>query len=343
METLEGLDQQTSASNISFLERAQFNDAFVNTRRLGVAAALTGKDDLYRIEAGLFAAHSIDSSFDNDGWIGAMRLAYAPRLGGGRVHIAANYQHRNFQSNNGGVASVSVSSPSTNQLARYRARPFLQTTDVRFVDTGSFAASGDDIVGVELGGIFGSIHVAGEAQWTKVDAYRAGALAAGLDAFAGGNSAVVATGDPTFFGAYGEVGWFITGETRAYSGNVWGRTKVLKPLSKGGPGAWQLVARLDYVDLDSSSLINGATNNFATGVATLAPLDVRRGRGGKQTGVLLGVNWYPIDYIRIMLSYIHVNVKGGPLAAQIKPLSVLPVDQRSYSTDALAARLQIEF
>ena len=90
-------------------------------------------------EAGLFTAHGIDNSFDNDGWIGAARAVYAPNLGNGRLHLALNYQHREFQSNNGGVASVSANAPSTNQVARYRARPFLQTTDVRFVDTGSFA------------------------------------------------------------------------------------------------------------------------------------------------------------------------------------------------------------
>lgn len=341
-ETLNGLEQITSSNYISFLERTQFNDAFVNTRRLGLSLGVANATDWLRFDAGLFTAHSIDASVDNDGWIGAARLVYAPEIGGGRLHIGANFQHREFQSNNAGTASVSVGAPSTNQLARYRARPFLQTTDVRFVDTGSFAARGDDVIGVELAGVFKSLYFAGEAQWTKVDAYRAGDIATGLDAFAGGNSAVVPTGDPTFFGVYGEIGYFLTGETRGYKEGAWGRTKVLKPLGKGG-GAWQIAARFDYLDLDSDKLKNGPTNNFATGVSQLAALNARLGRGGQQTGYLLGLNWYPNDYVRFMLNYIHTRVKGGPLAATVEPLSTLPVDQRKYSTDGFAVRAQVDF
>ena len=101
-ETLNGLDQITSSNYITFLERGQMNDAFSNTRRLGAAAALLGKDDQYRFEAGLFTAHGIDASFDNDGWIGAARGVYAPKIGSGRLHLSVNYQHREFQQNNGG-------------------------------------------------------------------------------------------------------------------------------------------------------------------------------------------------------------------------------------------------
>jgi phosphate-selective porin OprO/OprP len=340
-ETLNGLEQISSSNNITFLERTQFNDAFLNARRLGAAVALTGKDDAYRVEAGLFTAHAIDGSFDNDGWIAAGRAVVAPEAVGGRLHLGVNIQHREFQSNNAGIASVSVNSPSTNQFARYRARPFLQTTDIRFVDTGSFAAKGDTIVGVELAGVFKSFHVAGEAQWTRVRTYRPGDRASGLDSFAN-DIGVTPTENPGFFGIYGEVGYFLTGETRGYKDNVWGRTKVLNPLDKGGAGAWQIAARFDYLDLDSAALKAAPVNNFSTGVATPSGAS-RLGRGGTQTGILVGLNWYPMDYMRLMFNYVHVRVEGGPLAALVKPLSVLPLDQRKYSTDAFAARMQVEF
>jgi phosphate-selective porin OprO and OprP len=341
-ETLNGLEQISSSNNVTFLERSQMDDAFLNTRRLGAAVAYQTEE--VRLEGGLFAGHSIDSSFNNDGWIGAVRGTYSPKAFGGQLHIGANWQHREFQSNDGGTASISNNAPSTNQLARYRARPFTQLTDVRFVDTGQFAASGDDIFGLEAAAIFKGLYLSGEAQWTKTNAYKAGDLASGLDVFAGGNSAVVATSDPTFFGIYGEVGYFLTGETRAYKDGIWGRTKVLKPMGKaGGTGAFQIAARFDYLDLDSNKLKNGLTNNFTTGATSLAAANTRLGRGGKQTGYLFALNWYPIDYIRVMLNYSRVDVRGGPLAAQVKPLSVLPVDQRGYGVDLFAARLQLEF
>jgi phosphate-selective porin OprO and OprP len=279
---------------------------------------------------------------DNNGWIGATRLTYAPYVGKGFVHMGLNFQHREFQSNNNGVASVSTGAPSTNQIARYRARPFLQTTDVRYVDTGNIAASGDNIFGAELYGVFGPLHLGGEAQYLKVNSYAPGSIRTGLDAFAGG-SVVTPTDDPSFWGGHFEIGYFFTGETRGYKNGLWDRTKVLNPFNKGGSGAIQLVGRLDYLDLDSSRVKSAVTTNFANGTTTLAALNSRLGRGGKQTGYQLGLTWIPTDYVRFLLNYIHTDVTGGPLAAQTKPLSTAPIDQRSFSTDAVALRAQIDF
>lgn len=342
-ESLNGLEQISSSNNISFTERAAFNDAFTNTRRLGGAVAWRDDENGIRAEAGLFTAHSIDNSFDNDGWIAAGRLVYAPKALGGQLHFGATVQQREFASNNNGTASVSVNAPSTNQLARYRARPNTQLTDVRFVDTGSFAAKSDRILGLELAAIFPGFYFAGEGQWTKVNAYRAGDIATGLDSFANGNSAVTPTGDPSFFGIYAEAGYFLTGETRGYKDGLWGRTKVLKPIDKKGVGAFQIAGRFEYLDLDSNALKNGLTNNFLNGSSSLAALNARLGRGGTQTSYLLALNWYPIDYVRFMLNYGRVDVEGGPLAASVDPLSTLPVDQRTYSVDVVAARMQLEF
>ena len=341
-ESLDGMEQITSSRWSSFIERAQANDAFGNTRRLGLSLNVHSKDNLFRFDTGLFAAHSIDASIDNDGWIGAARVTYAPYVANGFVHMGLNFQHREFQSNDNAVASTSVSGPSTNQIARYRARPFLQTTDVRYVDTGNFAAKSDNIFGAELYGVFKSLHFGGEAQYVKVNAYKSGDIRTGLDAFNGG-SAVTPTGDPSFFSGFFEAGYFLTGETRGYKNGAWDRTKVLHPLNKGGSGAFQLLGRIDYLDLDTAKLKNAATNNFATGVPTLAALNTRLGRGGKQTGYLFGLTWIPVDYVRFLANYIHTEVEGGPLAATVKPLSTDPVDKRKYSTDAFAIRASIDF
>lgn len=341
-ETLNGMEQMTSSRWSSFIERAQINDAFGNTRRLGAAVGLKSADNLLRFDAGLFAAHSIDASMDNDGWIAASRLTYTPTLLGGFVHFGANYQHREFQSNDNAVASTSTGAPSTNQFARYRARPFLQTTDVRFVDSGNFAAKGDDIFGAELYGVFKSLHIGGEAQYLKAKPYAPGSIATGLDAFAGGTG-VTPDGKPGFFGGHFEVGYFLTGETRGYKNGLWDRTKVLNPLSKGGIGAFQLTGRFDYLNLNSDKLKNAVTTTFATGATTLASAASRLARGGTQTGYLLGLTWIPQDNLRFLLNYIHTDVQGGPLAATANPTSADPIDQRSYSTDAFAVRASFDF
>ncbi len=338
-ETMDGLEQISSSRFVSFIERSQMNDAFTNTRRLGVSFGLQDKTNTMRFNAGLFTAHTIDASVDNDGWIAAARATYSPQAFGGTLHIGANYQHRKFQSNASAVASVSANSPSINQIARYRARPFLQTTGERFVDTGNFAAKSDDIIGAELAGIFGPFHFAGEAQYTKVNAYKAGDIETGLDAFTGG-TLVVPSGDPSFFSWYAEVGYFLTGETRGYKNGLWDRTKVLHPFDKGGWGAFQINARYDFLDLDSNKLKNGFSNNFGTGVFSTSNSLTR---GGKQTGYQLGLIWIPQDYVRFLVQYVRTEVEGGPSAALAKPTSTKPLDERTYGFDSVAVRAQFDF
>ena len=167
-------DQQLALSQ---LHRARaFDDAFINTRRLGINVGYVNKAGDFRLNAGLLAAHSIDCSLDNERLDrrGARSLFAAD----GRQPAALRHQlpaprvpdeQRQRRSRHSGSGQ-----PSTNQLARYRARPFSQLTDVRFVDTGNFAAKSDDIIGLEAAGIFKSLHVAAEGQYLKSNAYDAG-------------------------------------------------------------------------------------------------------------------------------------------------------------------------
>src|SRR5687767_3251911 len=341
-ETWNGLEQISSSRFISFLERAAFNDAFINTRRIGLSAGLVNKAGDMRLNAGLFTAHSIDAGFDNDGWIAAARGVYSPLMGSNQLHFGANLQHRHFQTNAGSTVSNSVGAPSTNQLARYRARPFSQTTDVRFVDTGNFAAKSDNIFGLEAAGIFKSLHVVAEGQYLKSNAYGPGDTFDGDDAldFFPTATVLVPDGNPSFWGGYLEAGYFLTGETRGYKNGTWDRTKVLKPFSKDGWGALQLNARLDYLDLASGKLRNGFNNNFATGVSTAS---VGLGRGGTQLGFLAGLIWIPEDYFRVLLNYAHAEIEGGPQAAVAEPDSSKPINKRKYGVDTILTRVQVDF
>ena len=159
----------------------------------------------------------------------------------------------NFSRHGAAVNAQSGGEPSANQRARYRARPFTQLTDQRFVNTDFFAAKSDDIVGLEFAGIFKSLHFAAEGQYIVANAYdRGDTLAAGdpLDLFSGA-SVFVPTGNPSFWGGYAELGYYFTGETRGYKTGTWDRTKVLSPFSKGGGEPQPRPGRLS--DLDSSA------------------------------------------------------------------------------------------
>jgi len=351
-ETNNGLEQITSSRFTSFVERAAFDDAFINTRRLGINLGYVNTAGDFRIRGGLWTAHSIDSTLDNDGWIGAARAVYSPLMDGNQLHFGLNYQHREFQSNNAGSSSNSsgVGQPSVNQTARYRARPFSQLTDVRFVDTGNYAAKSDDIIGIEAAGIFKSLHVAAEAQYLKSNAYDAGdtldhmALTGdNINLFPGNAQTVlVPDGNPSFWGGYVEAGYFLTGETRGYKNGLWDRTKVLQPFSKGGWGAFQVIGRLDYLDLDSSKLHEAFNNNFADGTFAASNNFTR---GGTQLGLLAGLTWIPEDYIRVLLNYSHSFIQGGPFADEVEGVSTSNPDaaDEKYGVDAVQMRFQIDF
>jgi phosphate-selective porin OprO/OprP len=346
-ETLNGLEQITSSRFTSFMERAAFDDAFVNTRRIGVSAGYMNAAGDLRFNAGLFTGHSIDGTFDNESWIGAVRATYSPLMGTNQLHFGANFQHREFQSNNNGTTASAAGQPSTNQFARYRARPYSQTTDIRFVDTGNYAAKSDDIFGLEFGGIFNSLHVAAEGQYLSSSAYGEGETLDfsenNLNRFPGDTvTALVPDGNPSFWGGYVEAGYFLTGETRGYKNGLWDRTKVLKPFSKGGWGAVQINGRLDYLDLDSGKLKEAFNNNFQAGTSAASTIYTR---GGKQLGLLASVVWIPEDWMRFYFQYSHAFVTGGPLADEVSGLSSSDpdVDDYDYGVDFFGTRAQIDF
>src|SRR5918996_609353 len=54
-ETNNGLEQISSSRWSSFIERAAFDDAFINTRRLGINLGHVSTDNVFRVNAGLWA------------------------------------------------------------------------------------------------------------------------------------------------------------------------------------------------------------------------------------------------------------------------------------------------
>jgi phosphate-selective porin OprO/OprP len=324
------LETMTSSRLGSFLERASFTDAFNYNRRLGIGLQLSDKKaDSYLVQAGIFSTpiddisvsgSSLANSFTRTGWQASLRALWTPTLGTTKIHAGVNFQHR--------TANLE------GQQTQYRTRPLTQITDQRFIDTGNIASKGDDTVGVELAAIHKSLHFAAEGQkvWVR-HAYSPAEIAIlNSDPDDNNNSSGTGyNGNPTFFGGYVELGYYLTGETRGYKGGKWDRTKVLKPFQDGGWGAIQVNGRIDYVDLDDD--VDGSSASLAS------PFYVN---GGKQLGYQLSVIWNPMDYVRFMAQYGHVNVKGGPRNALGDDLSDA-INKREFDFDTFAVRAQLEF
>lgn len=309
-ESFQSLEQITSSRHIMFLERAQMNDAFSHARRLGFALGYDQGDFLFR--AGVFN-DTINADLNNDEWLVGARAVYAPKMGSNQLHFGLNYQHREF--------------PSTALNFRYRARPFLTTTGTRFVDTKAFAAKSDDVFGIEAGGVFGPLHVVGEAQYVKTNTYSPTFVFSPSQT---PGTTMRLTGDPEFYSFYVEAGYWLTGETRGYKKGEWDRTKVLNGFDKGGFGAVGVNVRYDYLDLNDSLLHSGTTGQNTT-------------RGGVQTGYLASLIWQPIDYVRITAQYAHAEVEGGEFAGTVKGVTTAPFNDLNYGVDSFAMRFAYDF
>src|SRR4051812_7839661 len=331
---LSSLETMTSSKFTSFMERAGITDAFNYNRRVGIAfTANDKKTDSWIFQAGVFSEPINNGNFTRTGWQASLRGVYSPTLGATRLHLAVNFQHR-----------VNTREALVQQ---YRARPLTQLTDQRFIDTGNIAADGDDVVGLELAAIHKSLHFAAEAQKVWVRKAYGAAGAAGVNADLQDNDVIPAgsvllNGNPTFSGGYAEVGYFFTGETRGYKTGRFDRTKVLHPFNDGGWGALQLNARVDYLELRDR--VDGSSASVS------APFYVN---GGKQLGYQASLIWNPIDYVRFIAQYGHIDVTGGPRAsvATAGPpptLGIFPVgtstpaNQRKYGVDTFAMRAQVD-
>lgn len=275
----QSLEELSSSRFTSFIERAAFTDAFNFERRLGLSATVTRGD--VTAQGGAFIDNLLDIDEGDGMWSLDGRIVYAPKIGDTQLHFGASAHRRD----NGDLVARGTNS-------RYRQRPLIHATDVRFIATPSLAVENETGFGLETAMIRGPLHATAEVHWLAAD------RAAGSD--------------PTFFGGYAEVGYFLTGETRGYRGARWDRTRVRRSIEEGGFGAVQLNLRYDYLDLVDAGI-----------------------RGGKQSGIEAGLTWIPTDHLRFLLNYGRLSYQQAAVAAA--------GGDRDYRVDVVGARAQFDF
>lgn len=227
LEPLNGFEQISSSRYTSTIERGAYNEAFTNTRRLGVYATYVSPDDAVRIAAGVFGDTMNAEKTNNDLTI-ATRAYWVRKVGAARLHVGVNARRRTFRADRAPLS--------------YRVRPQINLTDARFVNTGRLAVPSDFIFGGEVLAIAGPFHAILEGQKLIAHVARPGSGGAALGRRTGF--------DPGLFGYTAEVGWFFTGESRGYRDGLWAITRPLHPVDKGGIGAVSLNLRYDHLDLD---------------------------------------------------------------------------------------------
>ena len=270
----QSLEELSSSLHLSFIERAAFTDAFAFTRRLGVSMQYQTGDVL--LQAGAFndtISRLPDKTYSFDG-----RAVWLPKIGDAQLHVGGSVHYTNLDSES---------------ALRDRQRPLVHFTSTRFLDTRTIEATHELSYGAEFAYISGPFHATGEAYWQNI--YRRDLP------------------DPRFFGGYAETGLFLTrGDTRGYKRGQFDRIRPTAEVSEGGIGAWQIVARYDYLNLNDAGIV-----------------------GGKQNAYLLSLVWTPTDFTRLLLNY-------GRLAYDdaIFPLADGSTD---YSVDTVGVRAQVDF
>ena len=144
---------------------------------------------------------------------------------------------------------------------RLRSRPELNIAPY-FVETESFAARDTTMLQAEA-------------------YYRPGPWLFGTEYFVQKANAIDAP-DPVFHGGDAVVSWLITGETRKYNtaGGYFLAVSPKRTLLEGGPGAFEAVLRLSYIDLDDKAI-----------------------HGGRFWRLTPMINWYLTDHLRLELAY----------------------------------------
>jgi phosphate-selective porin OprO/OprP len=319
------LDQSTSSYDTLFMERATpsniatglntgDNRSSVGARyyndRLWVGAYVTGPavGDVHgqaeRIGAFQRVAYQVlaDPDYTLHVGVGVDELIKAPLNNGAAAATTSSADPLT-----GKITTSTVPSPYSISLSD---QPELRVDTTTFANTGTLGSLANPVTGaqvydVELAGNYRNFYAQGEYFHYQIDRR-------GLDT-------------ATFDGGYGEVAWTLTGESHKYLPASASYTRIIPThafdLSQGYWGAWEVAGRVSYIDL---------TSNFTSGKALSdQPSAVN---GGKQTSFTAGLNWYPNNYMRVELNYIHTDydkdnsgssgILGSPVGASIDALGL---------------------
>jgi phosphate-selective porin OprO/OprP len=231
------LEELTSSNQITFLERALPNDAFVPARNTGIMLYNALLDQRMTVAGGYF--HDTDDFGDETS---DHEQVFTGRVTGlpvyeddGRVlvHLGAAGRWRKPGS----------------ESARFRSRPEIHNSQ-RFIDTGEFAANNLTSSGAEFATVYGPASLQAEYIYQSVD--------------------TPGSADPAFDGFYVFGSYFLTGEHRPYKP----AEAVFEPvrptrnfsIKDGTWGAWEVAARYSQADLDDAGIKGGELRNTTVGL-----------------------------------------------------------------------------
>ena len=272
------MDDGTSPEDLPFLERATASEL---SRSLGGADGRIGLG-VKATGARWMSALTFTTRTVSDAEVFDTQLAAVGRA----AFLAATSDDYNLHLGASGtyVFSAADQGPGSapRHPLRFRDRPEIRVDSVRLVDTGSIDAEHASSYGLELGGNWKNLYLQGEHFWFDVE-----------------RAVPTTLPDPDFAGYYLQASWVPTGERRRYNpatGSFQNPRPATPFSSNGGLGAFELAARYSRMNLNFMEGLEGTAST---------PGSVR---GGDQSIMTLGVNWFPNPNIKVMMNYLIIDV-----------------------------------
>lgn len=236
------MEQLQSDLFLSFNERAAFIGAFNLERRVGVSVGY--RSGTIMANAGVFTDDI--ASLSNDGNKSVSydgRVVWMPRFGDMQVHVGGSAHYRDLGQYHRTFGT------------RYRHRPYINTTDIRYMDTGILTVTGETLLGGELALNRKRFHAVGEISRLRLE--RPGDT------------------NPAFLGGYAEAGMFLTDDTRSYRNGTFDRITPRSPVGAGGFGALEVNVRYDHLDMSDAGVRAGVQDAFGASLVWVPVAYVR--------------------------------------------------------------------
>lgn len=325
------LEEAMSSNDIMFLERASPQVVATEFGGGDFRSAVGLRSNNKRYWAGLYLTgptsgtphHGVDTATYAVLGRASYQLVQAEDAS---LHLGANALHL-FQPRASVTAttasSISTSASPVSSLA-LTDRPELRVDPTNILNTGAIPTDQATVLGAEAAAGWGNFFAQGEYFHYALSQY-----AGGVNPSDGAANAVSPT--LNFDGFYVEASYSFGGrrryipETGAYSAVI---PDQAFSLSGGGWGALELAARYSTINLN---------DHFTAG----QPAHLTGGiNGGEQTGIDVGLNWYPNVNMKLMVDYIHTDVSH-----LWKPVTTgkAPTALSGTTIDAIAGRLQFAY
>jgi phosphate-selective porin OprO/OprP len=251
-----GLEDPASSNHTLFMERglpSALAPGFQTGAALGFRGKLGDRSSRHRFTFSTMLGTAPFSSGEDDRHrsehLGvSLRATYAPLARRTRVfHVGGSFEYRNL---------------ADDSRWRTRSRPESSIAEA-ILNTGRL----DDVAA--------TLSAAAETVWIhRAFSFQAEYMTTQLKRRGGAQ-------DARLWGAYGQVGWVLTGEHRRYSRSA---ATVRGPQPDHVLGAVEIGVRVSHLDLTDRDVI-----------------------GGRATDVTFGVNWYLRQNVRFMFNYVFVD------------------------------------